>query len=108
MTDESPKRRRWFQFRLRTLLIAALVLSLPLSWFAWRMEKAKRQREAVQAIEKLGGEAYYDWQGKFLLTPQVRNRIPLGCGDYWGMTSSSRSWRRISLRQISMMKMQRV
>ena len=54
MTTDSP-RRRWFQFRLRTLLIAILVLSLPLSWFAARMRKAKRQREAVEAIEKAGG-----------------------------------------------------
>lgn len=54
-----PKRRRWFQFRLRTLLIAVFVLSLPLSWFAVRMEKARRQREAVEAIERLGGGVLY-------------------------------------------------
>lgn len=55
MTTELPK-RRWFQFRLRTLLIAILVLSLPLSWFAVRM-----QREAVEEIEKMGGRVLYDW-----------------------------------------------
>lgn len=55
----SPK-RRWLQFRLRTLLIAVLVLSLPLSWFAVRMEKVRRQREAVAAIERLGGYARYE------------------------------------------------
>ena len=54
MTTEPPK-RRWLQFRLRTLLIAILVLSLPLSWFAVRMERARRQREAVEAIERTGG-----------------------------------------------------
>lgn len=62
-TERSPKRR--LQFRLRTLLIAVLVLSLPLSWFAVRMERARRQREAVEAIELLGGFVLYDWQ----LTP---------------------------------------
>ena len=61
MTIEHPKRRRHFQFTLRTLLVAILVLSLPLSWFAVRMEKAKKQREAVAAIERLHGTVAYDW-----------------------------------------------
>ena len=60
MTTESPKRRRWFQFRLRTLLIVVLVLSLPLSWFAVRMERARRQREAVEAIENALGWVTYE------------------------------------------------
>ena len=55
MTTGTHKRRRWFQFRLRTLLIAILVLSLPLSWFAWKMEKARRQKEFTERIERLGG-----------------------------------------------------
>lgn len=62
MTTELPTRRRWFQFRLRTLLIAVLVLSLPLSWLAVRMDRARRQREAVEAIRALGGQVVYDWQ----------------------------------------------
>ncbi len=57
--SETPDRRRWFQFRLRTLLIAVLVLSLPLSWFAVRMERARRQKEAVRAIERLNGRVMY-------------------------------------------------
>ena len=61
MTTEPPK-RRWFQFRLRTLLVVILVLSLPLSWFAVRMERARRQREAVEAIEQMGGSVMYDWE----------------------------------------------
>lgn len=55
MSEKHPKGRRWFQFRLWTLLAAVLVLSLPLSWFAMRMERARKQREAVEAIEKAGG-----------------------------------------------------
>ena len=62
MTTEPPKRRRWFQFRLRTLLIVVLVLSLPLSWLAMRMERARRQRRAVEAISSLRGQASCDWQ----------------------------------------------
>ena len=55
MENERPKRRKWFQFRLRTLLIVVLVLSLPLSWFAWRMDRARRQWETLEEIERLGG-----------------------------------------------------
>lgn len=61
MTTESPK-RRWPQFRLRTLLIVVLVLSLPLSWLAVKMERARRQREAVEAIQDLNGFVDYDYQ----------------------------------------------
>ena len=61
MTNDHPN-RRWFQFRLRTLLIVVLVLSLPLSWFAVRMERARRQRAAVEAVSELGAIVYYDWE----------------------------------------------
>lgn len=70
MTTE-PLKRRWFQFRLRTLLIAILVLSLPLSWFAVRLERARRQREAVEQVAKRGGELrcyYLDWDTQIRTT----------------------------------------
>ncbi len=60
MTTTPPKRRRWLQFRVKTLLIAVLVLSLPLSWFGMRMERARKQREAVEAIERKGGSVFYE------------------------------------------------
>ena len=59
---ETPK-RRWFQFRLRTLLIVVLVLSLSLSWFATRLERARRQREAVEAIQKWSDTVSYEPTG---------------------------------------------
>lgn len=52
MTDERP---RYFQFRVRTLILSVLVLSLPLSCLAVVVDRARRQREAVEAIEQLGG-----------------------------------------------------
>jgi hypothetical protein len=55
MSEMAKPKRRWFQFGLRTLLIAFLVLSLPFSWFAVRMESTRKQREAVEAIRKAGG-----------------------------------------------------
>lgn len=61
MTTPKPK-RRWLRFSLRTLLVFVVVLSVPLTWFAWRLEKARRQREAVEAILGLGGVVAYDYQ----------------------------------------------
>ncbi len=60
MTHKLPNRCRWFQFRLRTLLIAVLVLSLPLSWFAVRLERTRKQREAIAAIRRLEGRVHYE------------------------------------------------
>jgi len=61
--------RRRFQFSFRSLLLFVVVVSAPLGWFAWEMGKARRQREAVEAIGKAGGEVYFDcqrdeWRGR--------------------------------------------
>jgi len=47
---------------LRTLLITVVLLSLPLGWLALKMRETERQRRAVEAIRKAGGEVHYDWQ----------------------------------------------
>jgi hypothetical protein len=59
---EPPKRkRRWFQFSLRTLLIFTLVCAIACAWVARRMERKRKEREAVKAIESLNGAAHYDY-----------------------------------------------
>ena len=42
------RKRRWYQFSLRTLLLAVLVVSLAMSWVAVRMERARKRREAFE------------------------------------------------------------
>ena len=59
MTDPTPK-RRWFQFSLRTLLVVVTLFCVGMSWFAVRMQKARKQRDTVVAIEKSGGWVRYD------------------------------------------------
>jgi hypothetical protein len=54
--------RRWYQYSLRSLLLVMLLASLGMSWVATQREKARRQREAVEAILKLHGTVYYDYQ----------------------------------------------
>ena len=54
MTDPAPNaaqpksRRRWYQFGLRTLLLAIVLASLPLSWFGWQRH-LQRLRIAEEA-----------------------------------------------------------
>ncbi len=56
MTADPQKHRRWFQFRIGTLLIAVLVLSLPLSWFAWRVAESNRQQAMGKALCNIGSD----------------------------------------------------
>ncbi len=54
--------RRRFQFGFRSLLVFLVAMSVPLAWFAWEMQKARRQREAVAAILEGGGLVRYDYE----------------------------------------------
>ena len=46
---------RWrFQFSLRSLLLFALVVAIPCSWLETEMQRAKKQKEAVERITKEG------------------------------------------------------
>lgn len=66
MSDATQKRRRWFQFRLRTLLIAIVVLSLPLSWVGVIIQRARNQMKAVRAIQTVGGEVRYNYRRAYV------------------------------------------
>jgi hypothetical protein len=58
-----PKpKRRWLQFSLRSLLIFTLICAIACAWLAHRMERKRREREAVEAIVKLRGLVLYDFQ----------------------------------------------
>jgi len=54
--------RRRFQFGVRSLLVLVVVVSIPLGWFAWEMQEARRQREAVGGILAAGGFFARDYQ----------------------------------------------
>ncbi|MBC7854587.1 MAG: leucine-rich repeat domain-containing protein, partial [Pirellulaceae bacterium] len=56
----APK-RRWYQFSLKTLLLGMTVLCLgPGGYVVYEQGKARRQKAAVAAIEKLGGKLIFD------------------------------------------------
>ena len=71
----APRRRRhWWQFSLRTLLVAMLVLGVLFGLFAIRLERARRQAAAVATIRALGGDVYYDFEAQFDAKPGVVHR----------------------------------
>jgi hypothetical protein len=51
--------RRYLTFSLRTLFIILMALAV---WLDVAVNWAREQREAVKAIETLGGSVGYDWQ----------------------------------------------
>ena len=53
--------RRWYQFSLKTLLVVLTLLCVgPGGYVAYEQSKARRQKAAVEAIEKIGGRISYD------------------------------------------------
>ena len=67
MTTPPPtrRRRRFLQFSLRALLVFVLLVSIGMSWFAVKLQRARRQKEAVEAIQKAGGWVKYDYEAAF-------------------------------------------
>ena len=57
--DHSAEMHRWFQFSVRTLLLVMLAVSLSTVWWA---NRAKRQKNAVASILKMGGSVDYDYE----------------------------------------------
>jgi hypothetical protein len=66
-----PKSKlRWYQYRLRSLFILTFLVALACSWLAVKMQQANRQKQAVEALRKLGAfvkvESGSSWLRKIL------------------------------------------
>jgi hypothetical protein len=62
-TVEPPKRkRRWFQFSLRTLLVVVALIAVGCFWFGVKMRDAAKQKTAVEGILKDGGWVEYSYE----------------------------------------------
>ena len=61
--SEPPKRkRRWFQFSLRTLMIFTAIAAVAAGWLGKGMELKRNEREAMEALVKLGFYVEYDYE----------------------------------------------
>ncbi|MHC4406471.1 MAG: leucine-rich repeat domain-containing protein [Planctomycetota bacterium] len=58
-TGTQKRRRRRFQFTIRSLLVLMTVFAL---WLGFEVSRARRQQKAVETILKLGGRVTYDWE----------------------------------------------
>jgi hypothetical protein len=54
MANSIPPHRRWFQFRLRTLLILVAVVALPLAWIAKERRRSHFELKIVEPLLKSG------------------------------------------------------
>ena len=60
MTEPKPKRRRrWYQFSLRSLVLFTVVCAVGAAWVGWELEKTRREQLVVAKIEALGGAVWY-------------------------------------------------
>jgi len=84
------------RFSLRTFLVLVTAACLSLGWYA---SQAVRQRDAVQAIQRLGGYCHYDDERLYmprhkvngagqlsLVHPPAKNWLRLRLGDDWFAT----------------------
>src|SRR5687768_990232 len=78
---ESPKtRRRWFRFRLRSLLIVWLAVP---AWLGWWVHSAREQRDAVASIRNLADGAVIGYSYQMVPTDS----------EYWpSVDSAAVSW----------------
>ena len=64
--DEKPDnvepRRHWYQYSLRTLLIVVTLAGCGFGWLGGKVQQTRQQAAAVEAIQKLGGHVYYDYE----------------------------------------------
>jgi hypothetical protein len=69
--------RRRFQFSIRAMLFAVVVIAVPFSWLAVEMKKAKEQQEVVEEIHRLGGRTVYDYEEPPRATPVPAPHRPM-------------------------------
>jgi hypothetical protein len=53
-----PK-RRWFQFRLRTLLVLVLLASGVFRWAGWELDQRRKEKKTIAWVEGMSGYVYF-------------------------------------------------
>jgi hypothetical protein len=60
--DLPKRKRRWFQFSLRTLLVFTVAVAIGCAWLGRKVEQKRRERTAADTIIKLHGSVYWDYE----------------------------------------------
>src|SRR4051812_26930283 len=58
-TESIPPKRHRLRISLRLFMVIILVTGM---WMGYRVNEAKKQKEAVAAVKKYGGWVHYDWE----------------------------------------------
>jgi hypothetical protein len=54
--DPPKRRRRWFQFSLRTLMIVVTLVAVPLGYVGWTVKIIRERTDMIAKIRGIGGE----------------------------------------------------
>lgn len=57
-----PRRRRFLQFSLKTLLLLTFAVAVSCAWFKAKLDRKERERTAIAEIRKNGGTAGHVWR----------------------------------------------
>jgi hypothetical protein len=60
--DLPKRKRRWYQFSLRTLLILVTIVCIVGGWLGSKIDQKRRERAAAEAIVKTQGQVSWDYQ----------------------------------------------
>ena len=60
-TSCAPRKRRWYQFSLRTLIVVIVLLSVLFGTLSAWLQRGRRQTQAVATIRKYKGNITYDY-----------------------------------------------
>ena len=71
-SDRPKRKRRWFQFSLRSLMVLMILVGIGMTWLVAIKHRAERQKAAVETIVKGGGSVDYDYQFRTLPSGVVR------------------------------------
>ena len=61
--DKPIVRRPWYRFRLRALLVLAVLAGIGGAWYALKLQELRYERQAAEELQKLGARVVYDEAG---------------------------------------------
>jgi len=91
MNEPVAKRRRWFRYSLRTMLVAVTLLCV---WLGAVVNPARRQRQTVEKLRESTGRAFirYDYEDRGSTNPRAPDWLRRLLGDDYFHDVVSLTW----------------